>query len=80
MDAAWREPLLGIIEQRCVTGRNGAVWQSEMFHHISETSNADKRRRIRALKNDPRAIEDIARAELGMTYPGELVIRIEARR
>ena len=27
MDAAWREPLLGVIEQRCVTARNGAVWQ-----------------------------------------------------
>lgn len=41
MDAAWREPLLGVIEQRCVTGRNGAVWQSEMFHHIVETSHVD---------------------------------------
>jgi hypothetical protein len=26
----WRDRLLGIIEQRCVTGRNGAVWQTEM--------------------------------------------------
>ena len=31
----------------------------------------------RALKEDPRAIEDIARHELGMVYPGELVIRVE---
>ncbi|HEU4424619.1 MAG TPA: glutamate--cysteine ligase [Pilimelia sp.] len=27
---AQRDRLLGIIEQRCVTGRNGAVWQTEM--------------------------------------------------
>ena len=26
---AVRDRLLGIIEQRCVTGRNGAVWQIE---------------------------------------------------
>jgi gamma-glutamyl:cysteine ligase YbdK (ATP-grasp superfamily) len=47
MDAAWREPLLGIIEQRCVTGRNGAVWQSEMFHHINDTSNVDTHEALR---------------------------------
>jgi hypothetical protein len=47
MDAAWREPLLGIIEQRCVTGRNGAVWQSEMFHHIDDTSHVDTHEALR---------------------------------
>ncbi|MFF3247284.1 glutamate--cysteine ligase [Streptomyces sp. NPDC002870] len=49
MDATWREPLLGIIEQRCVTGRNGAVWQSEMFHHISETSHVDNHEALRRM-------------------------------
>ncbi|MGW7101912.1 glutamate-cysteine ligase family protein [Streptomyces sp. NPDC054838] len=34
MDDVWREQLLGVIEQRCVSGRNGATWQSEMFHHL----------------------------------------------
>jgi gamma-glutamyl:cysteine ligase YbdK (ATP-grasp superfamily) len=49
MDAAWREPLLGIIEQRCVTGRNGAVWQSEMFHHIVDTSHVDNHEALRRM-------------------------------
>ncbi|MET9129068.1 glutamate--cysteine ligase [Streptomyces antibioticus] len=35
MDDAWREPLLGVIEQRCVTARNGAVWQKEIFHRLT---------------------------------------------
>ncbi|MDQ0938892.1 glutamate-cysteine ligase family protein [Streptomyces sp. V1I1] len=49
MDAAWREPLLGIIEQRCVTGRNGAVWQAEMFHHIVDTSHVDNHEALRRM-------------------------------
>jgi cell division protein FtsB len=36
-----------------------------------------KRRRVRALKTSPRVIEDIARDDLGMIYPGELVLRVE---
>ena len=39
MDAAWREPLLGIIEQRCITGRNGAVWQTETAQAIDKVSH-----------------------------------------
>ncbi|MFE7774916.1 glutamate--cysteine ligase [Streptomyces sp. NPDC057445] len=49
MDATWREPLLGIIEQRCVTVRNGAVWQSEMFHHIADTSHVDDHEALRRM-------------------------------
>ncbi|MGN9793264.1 glutamate--cysteine ligase [Streptomyces sp. NPDC054847] len=49
MDAAWREPLLGIIEQRCVTGRNGAVWQAEMYHHIDSTSRVDHHEALRLM-------------------------------
>ncbi|MFJ8077223.1 glutamate--cysteine ligase [Streptomyces sp. NPDC096176] len=49
MDAAWREPLLGIIEQRCVTGRNGAVWQAEMYHHIDATSRVDHHEALRLM-------------------------------
>jgi hypothetical protein len=29
-----RERLLGIVERRCVTLRNGAAWQSEVFHRL----------------------------------------------
>jgi hypothetical protein len=32
--AADRDRLLGIIERRCVTLRNGASWQSAMFHQL----------------------------------------------
>ncbi|NWF25473.1 glutamate--cysteine ligase [Streptomyces sp. PKU-EA00015] len=49
MDAPWREPLLGIIEQRCVTGRNGAVWQAETFHHIDRTSRVDHHEALRLM-------------------------------
>jgi cell division protein FtsB len=39
--------------------------------------NARLRREIEALKNEVSAIEDIAREELGMVHPGEVIIRIE---
>ncbi|UYQ65018.1 glutamate--cysteine ligase [Streptomyces peucetius] len=49
MDSAWREPLLGIIEQRCVSGRNGALWQAEMYHHIDATSRVDHHEALRLM-------------------------------
>ncbi|MER6954217.1 glutamate-cysteine ligase family protein [Streptomyces sp. NPDC000618] len=49
MDAAWREPLLGIIEQRCVTGRNGAVWQKETFHRITASARVDRHEALRRM-------------------------------
>ena len=42
--------------------------------------NERLRREIEGLKNDVGAIEDIAREELGMVYPGEVIIRIEEAR
>jgi len=38
--------------------------------------NARYRRDVDALKNDPSAIEDIARDEIGLVHDGELVIRV----
>ncbi|MEU3827612.1 glutamate--cysteine ligase [Streptomyces sp. SID486] len=49
MDAAWREPLLGVIEQRCVTARNGAVWQKEMFHHLDATTGVGRQEALRRM-------------------------------
>ncbi|KUN76379.1 glutamate-cysteine ligase family protein [Streptomyces griseoruber] len=49
MDAAWREPLLGVIEQRCVTARNGAVWQKEMFHRIGAAAHLDRHEALRLM-------------------------------
>jgi hypothetical protein len=34
--------LLGIIERRCVTGRNGASWQSEVFHHLYDDKGLER--------------------------------------
>ena len=33
-----RDRLLGIIEQRCLTQRNGATWQAETFHRSTTTA------------------------------------------
>jgi gamma-glutamyl:cysteine ligase YbdK (ATP-grasp superfamily) len=49
MDAAWREPMLGIIEQRCVAQRNGALWQAETFHRIEETADVDHHEALRRM-------------------------------
>ncbi|MCD2468505.1 MULTISPECIES: glutamate--cysteine ligase [unclassified Streptomyces] len=49
LEASRREPLLGVIEQRCVSGRNGAQWQSDMFHHIHDIDHADRHQALRRM-------------------------------
>ncbi|MFI1966520.1 glutamate--cysteine ligase [Streptomyces pathocidini] len=49
LDEAWREPLLGIIEQRCVAHRNGALWQAETVRRIEETSHGDRHETLRRM-------------------------------
>jgi gamma-glutamyl:cysteine ligase YbdK (ATP-grasp superfamily) len=39
---AERDRLLGIIEQRCVTGRNGAQWQAETLHALEGDGHLDR--------------------------------------
>ena len=36
VDAADRDRLLGVVERRCVDGRNGASWQADTFHRLYE--------------------------------------------
>jgi gamma-glutamyl:cysteine ligase YbdK (ATP-grasp superfamily) len=36
VDSAVSDRLLGIIQQRCTTGQNGAEWQARTFHRIDE--------------------------------------------
>ncbi|MGH9117056.1 MAG: glutamate-cysteine ligase family protein [Acidimicrobiales bacterium] len=36
VDADIRDRLLGVIEQRCLTQRNGAAWQAEVVHAIDD--------------------------------------------
>ncbi|NRQ50912.1 glutamate-cysteine ligase family protein [Aeromicrobium stalagmiti] len=47
VDATVRARLLGIIEQRCITGRNGATWLIEEFAHQSRDT-ADRSAAMRA--------------------------------
>jgi hypothetical protein len=47
VDAADRDRLLGIVERRCVEGRNGASWQAETFHRFYE--NLDRADALRAM-------------------------------
>jgi len=41
-DPASRDRLLGIIERRCLTGRNGAAWQVEEAKRIQATGESDR--------------------------------------
>ena len=47
--------------------------------HELAAQNAALTRDIEALRNDVRAIEDRARADLGLVYPGELVLRVKEK-
>jgi len=38
-----RDRLLGIVEQRCLTGRNGATWQVETLHTLEGAGHLDRR-------------------------------------
>ncbi|MFJ3776767.1 glutamate--cysteine ligase [Streptomyces sp. NPDC090075] len=49
LDASWREPMLGIIERRCVDGRNGALWQAETVHHLENAGIHDRREALRRM-------------------------------
>ena len=42
VDAAERDRLLGIIERRCVTQRNGASWQAAVFHRLYDDRGLDR--------------------------------------
>ncbi|GLI01543.1 glutamate--cysteine ligase family protein [Phytohabitans aurantiacus] len=42
-----RDRLLRIIEQRCLTGRNGAAWQVETLHALEDNNNLDRRSALR---------------------------------
>ncbi len=41
--------LLGIIERRCVLLRNGAAWQSQMFHRLYEDKAMDRYEALRQM-------------------------------
>src|SRR6516164_498747 len=41
-DTSAAERLLGVIEQRCLTGRTGATWQTETVHALEERSGLNR--------------------------------------
>ncbi len=47
--AADRDRLLGIVERRCVEGRNGATWQAATFHHLYEDRRLDRADALREM-------------------------------
>ncbi len=42
VDPAHRDRLLGVVEQRCLTGRNGATWQSAVLREVSSQRPGDR--------------------------------------
>jgi gamma-glutamyl:cysteine ligase YbdK (ATP-grasp superfamily) len=49
IDPARRDRLLGIIEQRCLTGRTGAVWQIETLRSIEESGAVGRHEALRLM-------------------------------
>jgi len=49
VDQAQADRLLGIIEQRCITGQNGAAWQMGMVSALSERNGADRAEALRLM-------------------------------
>ena len=49
---AVRDRLLGIIEQRCLTGRNGAAWQAATFHRLYDSTSLDRHEVLRRMTKE----------------------------
>jgi len=47
-----RDRLLGIIEQRCLTSRNGASWQAATFHRLYDQTNLDRQDVLRRMTKE----------------------------
>ncbi len=52
VDPAERDRLLGIIEQRCLTGTNGASWQVAALRHYEDEKGLDRLEGLRAVLTD----------------------------
>lgn len=49
VDPTVRDRLLGIVEQRCLTGHNGATWQITMLNRLETEDNLDRADALREL-------------------------------
>ncbi|HEX2290231.1 MAG TPA: glutamate--cysteine ligase, partial [Pseudonocardiaceae bacterium] len=44
-----RDRLLGVIEQRCITGRNGASWQVDTVRRLEDTTQVNREQALREM-------------------------------
>jgi gamma-glutamyl:cysteine ligase YbdK (ATP-grasp superfamily) len=56
VDPAIRDRLLGVIEQRCLTGRNGATWLSGAFHARFDADSGDRFAALRSVMDSYRQL------------------------
>ena len=49
VDSSERDRLLGVIEQRCLSGVNGATWQAREFHRHYDHSHMDRADALRTM-------------------------------
>jgi hypothetical protein len=49
VDPGHRDQLLGIIESRCRTRRNGAVWQADVVRHLQDDRGMDRMAALREM-------------------------------
>ncbi len=56
VSGAESDRLLGIIEQRCLTGQNGASWFVRHFHERAGSGDSDRLAALRSTLNDYRAL------------------------
>jgi hypothetical protein len=49
VDPAERDRLLGVIQGRCLTGRNGAAWQIETVRRLDEDDHLDRYEALAAM-------------------------------
>jgi cell division protein FtsB len=75
--AAWPYRLFGGPASDQVDRMAGDLERTRDAVRAQRANIGELRREIDALKNQPGAIEDIARRDLGMIMPGELVLRFE---
>jgi hypothetical protein len=67
VDSADADRMLGIIEQRCLTGRTGATWQVETVQRL-ERGQADRREALRRMTQG--YIERMVTNHPAHTWPG----------
>lgn len=78
---------MGYVPYRILDG-SGLTRARKLDHELRETNtkidqlrleNQRLRREIHALRDDPSAVEEIARHELGMVKDNEIVVKIEKK-